>query len=120
MNRPINFEYVYNLEGTKLLIDLGYSVELVVNEKFSRISYNRELKCEIGRCNRDQIILKINSDNSIELNINEYDFCVVSSDANIISKMYPVYKLLEELNIDIKQFYNNAKDNIDEILYRGE
>lgn len=94
MNKKLTLEDIANLEATKLFKDLGYELWKEGLVYKSKIIFSYDKKDDYGQ----GINFIYNWDTNY---INFYK----SDNLTIAPLMYPIMKLLEELQIDIKDIY---------------
>lgn len=104
MNKKLTLEDISNLEATKLFKDLGYELWKDSLVYKSKIIFSYDKKDDY----RQGINFIYNWDNN---HINFY----TRDNSTIAPLMYPIMKLIEELQIDIEQIYfNEVKGDNDE------
>lgn len=104
--KELKFEDITKLEATKLFKDLGYEpIELpCLPDQNLKIRYQLKLEDSI---HDEKCIMMIFYNNNIEIDSYEYSFIGGYMTLSITPFLYPITKLLEELQIDIKQVYFN-------------
>ena len=96
MDKELTFEKVANLEATKLFKDLGYELKNADGIFLYIKDYD-----DCG-----DIVNEITVDiESLVIDIKGWYHSEPENTVNIIPLMYPIMKLLEELQVDIKDVY---------------
>lgn len=99
--KQISIEDILNLKSHKLFEDLGYNTKVSATEQITRIEYSnyhndkiREIIISVA----DRVIIEIDPVQRIIRP--QYDI-------NISELIYPIIKLMEELEVNIEQMYFN-------------
>lgn len=108
MIKQLTIEDLCNLEGGKLLYNLGYILNISIKDKYLILTYKQEYD---GKFYAGDIEFRI----SLEQNIIKITL-INSKFKNVAPVLYPIMKILEELKIDIEKVYFDQikKDDKDE------